>query len=379
MKKIKAILLMAGASTRFHSNINKTIYQINQKPLYLYSLDLFYQHPQIETITVVCHRTIIDEVYETISQNYDLRKITLVEGGKTRLESVQKALSNILSDVVLIHDAARPLITKSDVDNLIEQSNFFSCGTLYHHIYDTIKQTTTEVKTINRNNLKAISTPQFFTQSLYETILKASDYCKNITDELQLFETSFDIAFVEESRKNVKVTTLDDLEYVNYILSKNNIYKIGHSFDFHPFVENRSLYLGGIKFDVGFGLMGHSDADVVYHVVAESIMGALEMGDLGTLFPDTDIQYLNKDSSYFVKEVIKKLNKESFVIENIDIIIYLEKPNLKDYKIEMAKNIKKLTNCNYVNVKATTLEKKGLVGTGEGIASEAVVLIKKVI
>lgn len=106
-----------------------------------------------------------------------------------------------MSDVVLIHDAARPLITKSDVDNLIEQSNFFSCGTLYHHIYDTIKQTTTEVKTINRNNLKAISTPQFFTQSLYETILKASDYCKNITDELQLFETSFDIAFVEESRK----------------------------------------------------------------------------------------------------------------------------------------------------------------------------------
>lgn len=74
------------------------------------------------------------------------------------------------------------------------------------------------------------------------------------------------------------------MEYVNYILTKNNIYKIGHSFDFHPFAKDRLLYLGGISFDVGFGLMGHSDADVVYHVVAESMMGALEMGDLGTLF-----------------------------------------------------------------------------------------------
>lgn len=161
MKKIKAILLMAGASTRFHSNRNKTIYQINQKPLYLYSLDLFYQHPKIAAITVVCHQTIIDEVYETIKQNYDLTKITLVEGGKTRLESVQKALNNMVSDVVLIHDAARPLITKVDIDNLIEQSDFFSCGSLYHPIYDTVKQTTSKVKTLDRNELKAVSTPQF--------------------------------------------------------------------------------------------------------------------------------------------------------------------------------------------------------------------------
>lgn len=116
MKKIKAILLMAGVSTRFHSNRNKTIYQINQKPLYLYSLDLFYQHPKIAAITVVCHQTIIDEVYETIKQNYDLTKITLVEGGKTRLESVQKALNNMVSDIDSHHDAARPLITKVDID-----------------------------------------------------------------------------------------------------------------------------------------------------------------------------------------------------------------------------------------------------------------------
>ena len=152
---------------------------------------------------------------------------------------------------------------------------------------------------------------------------------------------------------------------------------IGHSFDFHPFEENRKLILGGVEIPYSKGLAGHSDADVVYHVVAESIMGALGIGDLGTLFPDTDNKYLNMNSAYLIKEVMKHLEQSFYRVENIDVIIYLEKPNLKNYKIQMAKNIKELINCNYVNVKATTLEKKGLIGNGFGIASEAVVLLKK--
>ena len=150
-----------------------------------------------------------------------------------------------------------------------------------------------------------------------------------------------------------------------------------HSFDFHQVAKNRDLILGGVKFDTDFGLLGHSDADVVYHAVTEAILGALSLGDIGTHFPDTDSKYLNMDSSYFVKEAVKLLNKENYSIENIDVIIYLEEPNLKNYKVQMAKNIKQLTNASYVNVKATTLEKKGPIGAKEGIASEAVILIKK--
>ena len=118
------------------------------------------------------------------------------------------------------------------------------------------------------------------------------DDCE-ITDELCLFENET-IGFIEETKNNKKVTTKQDLEEVEYILDCKQVYKIGHSFDFHPLSEGRKLILGGIEIPYEKGLLGHSDADVVYHVVAESIMGALGIGDLGTLFPDTDIQFTHQ-------------------------------------------------------------------------------------
>lgn len=372
-----AILLMAGSSLRFNDLTNKNFYLINEKPLFIYSLDILYNHPQISRIIVVTKQELITTLKEVIEQNYP-DKIEIIEGGLTRAESVRKAVSLVVEDVVLIHDAARPLIQKIDIDNLIKYSDDFDCGTLYHKVYDTIKMEKDIITTIDRNTLKAVSTPQFFKKKLYHQILKPNLLDEQITDEISLFEKDFKVAFVEESQSNLKVTTKEDLDFIKYFLTKEKTYKIGHSFDFHPFEENRPLYLGGIKFDTNFGLKGHSDADAVYHVVAESIMGALEIGDLGTLFPDTDVKFLNMNSKYFVEEVMKYLNLKEYEIENIDIIIYLEKPNLKNYKVQMAQNIKQLTKCSYVNVKATTLEKKGLIGQGLGIASEAVVLIKKI-
>lgn len=375
MKKNSAILLMGGTSSRFSTTLDKVLYEINEKPLFIYSLDVFYNHPQISEIIISCKNDLIEYVKDIIIQNYKDKKITIVEGGTTRTKSVQNALKIADCDTVLIHDAARPLITSLDISSLIEKSFEYKCGTLYHKVYDTIKDTTSTIKTINRDNLKAVSTPQFFNHELFNEILNNQN--DNITDEINLFEQTHNIAFVLETRFNKKVTTIEDVDYIRYILSKDVIYKVGHSFDFHTFDDSRKLKLAGVVFDTNFGLKGHSDADVVYHVVAESIMGALGIGDLGTLFPDTDQKYLDMDSSYFVKEVMKYVNKEKFKVENIDVIVYLEKPNLKNYKKQMAENIKNLTKCSFVNVKATTLEKKGLIGRGEGIASEAVVLIKK--
>lgn len=158
------------------------------------------------------------------------------------------------------------------------------------------------------------------------------------------------------------------------------MYRIGHSFDFHPFVEGRPLVLGGITIPFSKGLLGHSDADVVLHVVAESIIGGLGKGDLGTHFPDTDEKYHQMASSYFVCKSLKLAKSEGYVVSNIDIIVYIEKPSLKEYKPLMKKNIATLLEIsdNQVNVKATTMEKKGIIGEGVGIAAEAVVLLQKV-
>ena len=377
-KTISAIILMAGSSTRFVDDNNKLSYQIINRPVFTYSLETFYNNEKIEHLYLVVSSTTINEVEEYVKGNLDSSKITIVMGGLTRAQSVRNAVKEVKEDFVLIHDAARPLVNKVDIDNLINQMDTNLLGTLYHPIYDTVKDTSNnKVVTLDRQNLKATTTPQFFSKKLYEKIINPNISDDKITDEISIFEKDYLVAFVLLTSNNRKVTTKSDIDEITYYLNKDENYLIGHSFDFHPFEENRKLILGGVEIPYPKGLAGHSDADVVYHVVAESIMGALGIGDLGTLFPDTDNKYLNMNSAYFIKEVMKHLKQSFYRVENIDVIIYLEKPNLKNYKIQMAKNIKELINCNYVNVKATTLEKKGLIGNGFGIASEAVVLLKK--
>ena len=125
-------------------------------------------------------------------------------------------------------------------------------------------------------------------------------------------------------------------------------------------------------------MLGHSDADVVLHVVSESIIGGLGLGDLGTFFPDKDPQYKNKESSYFVREVVSMMREKGYSVNNIDITIYLEKPILTSYKPLMKKHISDLLQIKpeLVNVKATRGEGLGYIGRGEGISAEAVVLLK---
>lgn len=155
--------------------------------------------------------------------------------------------------------------------------------------------------------------------------------------------------------------------------------RIGHSTDIHILEKGRDLILGGVKIPYDLGLVGHSDADCLLHVVAESIIGALGLGDLGTHFPDTKENFKNISSSKLVKHVVKLMSDRNYVISNIDTLIFAEKPNLQKYKETMKENIAFLLNTSIdnVNVKATTYEKKGFIGNGEAIMCEAVVLIKK--
>lgn len=157
------------------------------------------------------------------------------------------------------------------------------------------------------------------------------------------------------------------------------MFRIGHAKDTHRLVENRKLILGGVEIPYHLGLLGHSDADVVLHVVCEAIIGALGLGDLGTFFPDNDPQYFNKASSYFVQETVKLMQEKGYRVNNIDITVYLEKPILVNYKPLMKQNISVLlqVDSDCVNIKATRGEGLGFIGRGEGISAEAVVLLEK--
>ncbi len=153
--------------------------------------------------------------------------------------------------------------------------------------------------------------------------------------------------------------------------------KIGHSFDTHVLVENRDLVLGGVKIEHTKGLKGHSDADVLIHAITESIIGALGLGDLGTFFPDTDPNYSGIDSMNLLKEINELMIKKGFHINNMDCIIFAQKPKLLPHMETMKTNIAQCLSMDssLINIKSTTGEKVGIIGREEAISAECVVLI----
>ena len=155
--------------------------------------------------------------------------------------------------------------------------------------------------------------------------------------------------------------------------------RIGHGYDVHRLVEGRDLILGGVKIDYEKGLLGHSDADVLLHAVSDALLGAAGLGDIGRHFPDTDPKYKGADSLELLREVYRKISEKGFRVGNIDVTMIAQKPKLKDYISQMQENSAAAVNVSpeRVNVKATTEEKLGFTGTGEGMACHAVCLLEE--
>ena len=156
--------------------------------------------------------------------------------------------------------------------------------------------------------------------------------------------------------------------------------RIGHGYDVHRLVEGRDLILGGVKIDYDKGLLGHSDADVLLHAVSDALLGAAGLGDIGRHFPDTDPKYKGADSLELLREVYRKIAEKGFRVGNIDVTMIAQKPKLKDFIPQMQENIAFAVGVtpDRVNVKATTEEKLGFTGTGEGMSCHAVCLLEDI-
>lgn len=157
--------------------------------------------------------------------------------------------------------------------------------------------------------------------------------------------------------------------------------RIGIGFDVHKLVNNRKLIIGGIEIEYKLGLLGHSDADVCIHAIMDAILGALALGDIGKLFPDTDKKYKDIDSKILLKKVTKLMKEQEYKIGNLDVVIIAQKPKLAPFIDEMRKIIAKIleTKIENISIKATTTERLGFEGRGEGISSQAIVLLDKIV
>lgn len=370
-----ALIVAAGISRRTKLDRSKILYPIDGKPLFLYSIEAFSALGY--DIILVVAKNDIQEIKKHITSD-----IRLVIGGKTRSESVLNGLKEVTTPYVFIHDAARPLITKDTISQIERALTLHDAVLLAEPVTSALKhRQDNTVKSLDRNTHVLAQTPQaFLTEKIRYAHLRNDDAHDDDIALYQQFYPSDNVHVVINDRPNLKVTFQEDLTYVSHVLTKEQTMRIGHSFDIHQLTKQRPLLLGGINIPHDKGLAGHSDADVLLHVIAEAMLGALALGDLGTHFPNHDPQYENMSSTLILKHAHQCIIDNGYDVVNMDATIYAELPKLnpyiKDIRTHIANHLG--IHIEQVSIKATTYEKLDAIGRGEAIAAEAVVLLKKV-
>ena len=380
MKKTNiAIILSGGIGKRFNGSLPKQNYEINNKSILELSL-LKFLKKDFHKIIIVSHKKIIGKT----KRNHENTKIKVVLGGKSRQDSVKQGLieaKKYQPDNVLIHDSVRPFFSNNLLEKLVFQLNNNDCVFPILKINDSIRFIDKKnYKNVDRENVFSIQTPQGFNFKKIFNIYKKIE--KNYTDDsIIAFENGIKISTIEGERDNFKITTREDYEYAKERFKKKEMpIRIGQGFDVHNFTVGNNLIILGVKIPFNKSLEGHSDADVGFHCIVDSILGAIGKGDIGDHFPPSDQKWKNKPSKFFMDFSKNLLEKEKFKINNIDVTLICEKPNFSKYKHKMRKSISDTLNLEIdkINVKATTTEKLGFVGRQEGIACQSVVSISKI-
>ncbi len=371
------ILLAAGDSKRLKSNTPKPYYKVNDKTLLEHSLNAFRDFRKIKKTLIVYNKK-----HKKYLNKLNLKNILIIIGGKTRQESVFKALKKIKKigcNKVLIHDAARPFPSKKIINDIIINLKNYHAVVPLIKINDATKRVKKNIifKNIQRNSLRFSQTPQGFTfKKIYEKHLKNIN--KSFDDDSALFTNDDDkVVTISGSKKNLKITDKEDLNIFKSLKKGKTYFGIG--FDIHKLIKGRKLYLGGIKIPFAFGLQGHSDADPVLHALIDSLLGASKLGDIGKLFSNKNKKYKNIRSTILLKKVIELIKSKNFSINNIDINIITQKPKIKKYAKKMIDTISELCEINpsQINIKGKTTEKLGLIGKEKAIASEVIVSVIK--
>ena len=375
-KKITVIILSAGSGKRFDKIKPKQLFSIGNETLLDINIRKFLNVKNINNLVIVHSKEISTKV-----KKLGNKKIFLTLGGKTRQESVKNGLNyakKLKPDIVLIHDCARPFVDEELIKNLIANTSFSSGSVPVLKVNDSLRHInlkTSESKKISREHIFQIQTPQSFP---FKKILKAHNKStkNNYTDDSSLAEeNNIKMKFIFGDKNNIKITDKNDIKFGRVMFNNQKEISVGTGFDVHGFETGKHIIICGIKIPFTKKLKGHSDADVGFHTIVDAILGSVRAGDIGDHFPPTDKKWKDAPSSKFIKFAKNMVKKRNGKIKSIDLTIICEEPKIFKYKIKMKKNLSKLLEINEdrINVKATTTEKLGFLGRGEGIAAQAIV------
>ncbi len=384
---VGVVIPAAGQGSRFGSAENKIFTSLAGRAVLEHTLSAFESHEDIQWIVVVASMRDMERIKD-ISLNYP-KMLKVVEGGESRQESVWRGLQALPDDceIVLVHDAARPLISQHLISAVIDTIRAKGSAVPGIPIRDTVKRSNNGVitETVHRDNLWAVQTPQ---GARRETLLSAFNTLgariREMTDEASVLESmGFPVHIVSGEESNFKLTVPEDILRMEFYLMTTPrspaTYRTGMGYDVHQFVGCRELWLGGVHIPHTLGLKGHSDADAALHALCDALLGGAGLGDIGVLFPDTDPAHMNRASMEFVEETADLLKRNGWTIENVDLTILAEAPKIGPWRNLMIDRIASglQVGRDRVNIKATTSEKMGFVGRSEGIACWAIATLSR--
>ena len=371
---VYALILCGGSGTRMGGAGNKTLLPVGGMPAIVRSVRAF------EGLTdgaVLVTRAGEEALFSDTLAAYGLAVSAIVPGGADRQASALCGLRALPADadIVLIHDGARPFVRRETIAAVIDSVKAHGSGVAAVSARDTIKRADSSglvIETPDRATLYQVQTPQGFRVSeLLAAHARAQD---RYTDDAALMEAAgFPVHLTPGSYDNIKLTSPEDLTMGEGML----LPRIGQGYDAHRLVEGRALWLGGVLVPYEKGLLGHSDADVALHALMDALLGAAALGDIGKLFPDSDEKYRGISSLLLLSETGRALAERGFSIGNCDVTIVAQAPRLAPFIPQMRQTIAQTLGipAERVSVKATTTERMGFEGSGEGISAQAAALI----
>lgn len=378
MSGLYVLVVGAGRGRRFGGDLPKQYCDLAGAPLLRHTLKAFTDHPGVIGVRPVIHLDDLD-LFQDASQGLDV--LEPVSGGASRQDSVRLGLESIKAlnpDSVFIHDAARPFISSDLIDRIIDGLKNHQGIIPALPVVDTLKrqQDGHIADTVDRTDLWRAQTPQAFD---FKSIFEAHQQCKGqeLTDDAAVAEQcGVRVSIVEGAEENFKVTTQEDLARANRQLLGVDI-RTGMGFDVHRFEEGDHVTLAGIEIPYHQKLKGHSDADVALHALTDAILGTIAAGDIGTHFPPSDNQWKGAASDIFLKKAGELVRAAGGTITNLDLTIICEAPKIGPHRPAMESRIADILGLDQsrVSVKATTTEKLGFTGRGEGIAAQAIATV----
>ena len=381
MKKY-VIMLAGGKGERMKASVNKVLLPLCGRSVIIRSISAFI--PFTDEMIIVARPEDQTVIRSELKKNRIPLQIRFADSGKTRQASVLSGLRSIISpddqDIILIHDAARCLVSEDLIRRVLVSVLEYGTGVPGIPACSTYKICDIHsfvLNTPDRSSLFEIQTPQGFTAGrIIPASIIAAEEGLDCTDDAGVLEHfHIPVKIVPGDSSNIKLTEPDDLNKARYYLKGSlSSMRIGMGYDVHRLVPDRKLILCGIEIPFELGLLGHSDADVALHALMDAMLGACALGDIGQYFPDTDERYKNASSMLLLKQTAEILSNHGYQLHNADITITAQKPKIFPYIARRTDNKSAALGLtpDRISVKATTTEKLGFEGRMEGISCYAV-------